>query len=185
MRACCMFLAFFLFQHMPASAAESKIQKAPQAIVTFQDGTVIQVLETQFIYSWVRTGDTRYLNPPITEEKTANFWIEETSHGITAQREIPAKDIEQIDIGLVRPDDTCNMTATAIIKGGVKFTEPSINSVPRDVIKRVPDAAFFSLKLIGVVRSGSERNKFSIKLWGAGVCPEPKDIVKKVTFSSN
>jgi hypothetical protein len=173
----------FVLLYVSISFAEAGNQGELQALATFQDGTIIKISEPQFVYEWVRSSDTRYINPPIKQDKTVNLWIQETNHGVTARSEVLQGDIEKIEIWTDTPGDTCSLKARVLTRSGKKLTMPTINSIPQDIVKDVPDAIFHSLELTGFVLNGSERNSFQIKLWGSGICPEAKDVVKTVTFS--
>ena len=157
--------------------------KSPlKAFVTFQDGTVVEVSEPQMVYSWVRSSDTHYINPPVNTVKTKSLWAEETNHGVTVRHEIPLSKIERIRIMFGTSGDTCSLKAEADLKNGTKITEPAIIAVPQDIVDRLQDAIFHSLELSGVIQSKSGKSKFSIKLWGSGICPDAKDVVKEVVF---
>jgi hypothetical protein len=180
---CSILLSVFVMLHLEAIAVESKSQGTLQALVTFQDGVVVQVSEPQFVYRWILGTDTRYINPPVNEERSKNLWTQETSHGMTVQREVQTNEIEAMEIELGSSGDTCGLKPVVLLQGGVKITEPQVNAVPREVAKRSDDATFHSVGLVGVVRNGKEAHKFSIRLWGAGICPEVKDVVKHITFT--
>ncbi len=182
MRICLIVFTAMVLLNIAAPSLCAETKSPVKAFVTFQDGTMAEVSEPQMVYSWVRSGDTKYINPPVNTVKTKSVGSQETRHGATMQQETPFSQIERIRILFGTPGDTCSLKAEADLKDGKKITEPDINSVPKDVAAKDQDAVFHSLALSGVVQGKNGKSKFLIKLWGAGICPDAKDVVKEVVF---
>lgn len=160
--------------------AEAKTEL--KATITFQDGTVTEVSEPSLLYSWVRSADTKYINPPVFKEKSLSLWKEKTSHGTKERQEIPLGEVAQIMIIYGQPQDTCSLKAEAVLKNGSRITEPEIYAVPENVAVKQTDAIFFCLEMTGTTQGKKGKNKFSIKLFGSGICPDSADVVKKIEF---
>lgn len=179
------FFSSLVILGIPVTFGSEDQKDALQAKVVFDDGTVVQMSEPQLIYYWIRQSDRKYFNPSVEKEKSISIWLEETNHGVTEEHEVPLKDIERFEMQFERPGDTCKMVATVVERSGRKFTiaKEVADGVPKALTKRVSDPSFHSLQLAGVVLSQGKRNKFMAKLWGYGVCPEAKEVVKEVTFT--
>ena len=180
------FFSSLVILGIPVSMAAENQKVALQAKVTFHDGTVVQVSEPRLIYYWIRQSDRRYFNPPVNEEKSMSIWLEMKNHGMTEKHEVPLRDLERLEMKFERPGDTCKMVATVVEKSGKRFTiAKEVNDgIPGTLEKQVPDPSFQSLQWAGVVPSRGNLNKFMVKLWGYGICPEAKEVVKEVIFTS-
>ena len=138
----------------------------------FLDGTVQDVENTKFVYTWFYESEKKYLNHPLYKTKSDDFHYLDRVNGVSLDWEIPGNTIKKIELAWKKNYSWYEPTAiTVTLKAGKKIIIPNsvnnkmnvastfLQNIPLEAVK--DESNFVELVIEGIATIENQQGKFS------------------------